>query len=99
MTATFGNRFGNFLPGTGVSSSNAISADMAVASVVHETDGQVENDAVAVTDIKNDDGGDGEDSYKQYNGDGTTDAGWPDGSAWISFEKMFVIARYERLMS
>ena len=27
--------------------------------------------------------------YKQFNGDGSTTAGWPDQSDWVDFEKMF----------
>ena len=65
-------------------------ADMAVGPVVSATGGQVNNPAVAVTSINNADGGSGTDSYRQYNGDGTTGAGWPDKSAWESFDNMYM---------
>ncbi|RAH45372.1 muramidase [Aspergillus brunneoviolaceus CBS 621.78] len=44
---------------------------------------------LAVTSINNKDGkGAGKDSYTMYTGDGSTSAGWPAKSDWVSFENM-----------
>lgn len=98
VTAFFGNKQGNFQPSTGANSGNGVKSDIAAVAVPAATGGQVTNPAVAVTSINNADGGSGADSYRQYNGDGTTGAGWPDRSAWESFENMYVIARHNRRM-
>lgn len=46
--------------------------------------------SVAVSTINDADGvGAGTDAYKFYEGDGTTGAGWPDTTAWVSFGDMF----------
>lgn len=53
------------------------------------TKGSVEG-SVAVSAINDADGaGAGTDVYKFYEGDGTTGAGWPDTTAWVSFSDMF----------
>ena len=44
-----------------------------------------------VRDIVNDDGvGSGPDEYNVYTGNGTTEAGWPKLTEWISFENMYI---------
>ncbi|RAL07946.1 uncharacterized protein BO97DRAFT_462245 [Aspergillus homomorphus CBS 101889] len=46
--------------------------------------------ALAVKSINNKDGkGAGKDSYTMYTGDGSTGAGWPAQSDWVSFENMW----------
>lgn len=95
VTAFFGNKHGNFQPGTGIGSSDDINADLAAVPVPAATGGQVINPTVAVTSINNADGGSGTDSYRQYNGDGTTGAGWPDKSAWESFDNMYVVGPHD----
>ncbi|KAJ3498986.1 hypothetical protein NLG97_g695 [Lecanicillium saksenae] len=55
------------------------------------TGGKVQNGAIARfdnTNIKDGIGG-GRDEYHMYYGDGSTGAGWPDKSKWVSFEDMF----------
>ena len=82
-TPFFGNKNGNFQPNSSTSL-NGVHVDA--------TGGQVSNGNVAVTSINNNDGiGAGSDTYKQYNGDGTTGAGWPAKSKWVSFVDMSVI--------
>ena len=45
---------------------------------------------LAVTTINDNDGiGSGSDTYKMYKGDGSSGAGWPELSAWVSFGQMF----------
>lgn len=78
-TLFFGNKGGNFQP-----------SKTAKGVHVDATGGQVTNGQLAVTSIVNDDGVEpGMDAYTFYSGDGTTGAGWPAKSAWISFEDMF----------
>ena len=46
-------------------------------------------DELAVKDIEDQDGvGGGEDVYRFYTGDGTTNDGWPEVDDWVSFEDM-----------
>lgn len=46
--------------------------------------------AAAVPTINNNDGiGAGSNKYKYYSGDGSTGAGWPAKSQWVSFVDMF----------
>ena len=74
----FGNRKANFR-------SNDTSYKRILA-----TGGQVSNEAVAVSEINNNDGiGAGQDSYTQYCGNG---ASFPPASAWVSFENMYDIS-------
>ena len=48
------------------------------------------NGSVAISSINHQDGiGSGTDAYKVYEGDGSTGAGWPATTAWVSFEDMF----------
>lgn len=78
-TLFFGNKGGNFQPSQTIKGVH-----------VDATGGQVTNSNLAVTSIVNDDGVEpGKDAYNFYSGDGTTSAGWPAKSAWISFEDMF----------
>lgn len=52
--------------------------------------GKVTNGAIATWNPSNtNDGiGAGRDEYKMYWGDGSTNAGWPDRSRWVSFVDM-----------
>ena len=51
--------------------------------------GQVNDPSLQTTSINDSDGvGPGVDNYVFYQGDGTTGAGWPDKSTWVSFEDM-----------
>lgn len=48
------------------------------------------NGPLAVSKINDNDGkASGTDAYTMYSGDGSTDAGWPAHSDWVSFDKMF----------
>ena len=82
--ASFGNKSGNFQPS-------------------RDDDKEVEDqviDALAVEDIDDQDGkGEGEDTYILYEGDGSTDDGWPDISDWVSFEDMYVAFLSSLLLS
>ncbi|KAL1965838.1 hypothetical protein VTN77DRAFT_5159 [Rasamsonia byssochlamydoides] len=61
----------------------------AVARAADAT-GEKVTKAVAVKTINDNDGvGAGKDTYTQYNGDGSTAAGWPSQSEWVSFDDMF----------
>ena len=52
--------------------------------------GHVTNKGIAVPSIDNDDGI-RIDYYQQYNGNGSTDGGWPAKDNWISFRDMWVL--------
>ena len=52
--------------------------------------GHVTNKGIAVPSINNDDGI-RIDYYQQYNGNGSTDGGWPAKDKWISFRDMWVL--------
>ena len=53
-------------------------------------EGHVTNKGIAVPSINNEDGI-RIDYYTQYNGDGSTDGGWPAKDRWISFVDMLVL--------
>ncbi|UKZ74851.1 hypothetical protein TrVFT333_002521 [Trichoderma virens FT-333] len=86
---------GNYQPSrTSKSTSSKTSAAPAVAKDQDNTKratGETVNNSVARYDNSNitDGVGDGVDSYTLYLGDGSTGAGWPDQSRWVSFENMF----------
>ncbi|TWU73844.1 hypothetical protein ED733_005336 [Metarhizium rileyi] len=75
---------GNYMPsnGFGKHSGNAFQG------LIRE---RVYNGNLANYDVNNihDGVGGGHDSYTMYWGDGSTGAGWPDKSRWVSFEDMF----------
>lgn len=60
----------------------------AIARAIAATGEKVTNGAAVKTVNDNDGVGAGTDTYKQYNGDGSTAAGWPSQSQWVSFEDM-----------
>ena len=67
----------------------------AVSVVAHalyprSTGGKVNDSDIAVTQVNNADGIQ-IDKYIKYRGNGSTKAGWPDKSAWISFTDMWVL--------
>ena len=53
-------------------------------------EGHVTNKGIAVPSVDNDDGI-RIDYYQQYNGNGSTDGGWPEKDKWISFRDMWVL--------
>lgn len=60
------------------------------SSSIKVTTNGVVTGSVAVSSINDDDGnGAGTDAYKFYEGDGSTGAGWPATSDWVSFNDMF----------
>ncbi|UKZ91351.1 uncharacterized protein TrAFT101_006335 [Trichoderma asperellum] len=85
---------GNYMPSrTGKTTASKTSAAPATAKDQKDkrATGETVNNAVARYDNSNitDGVGDGVDSYTLYLGDGSTGAGWPDQSQWVSFENMF----------
>lgn len=69
---SFGSTGGNFQPARTAGDQ----ADVAI-------------EALAVGGIEDQDGvGGGEDVYRFYSGDGSTDDGWPEVDDWVSFEDM-----------
>jgi len=74
--------------GSGVASTGTLSSGSGTTTSV-SVKGSV-NGPLAVSQINDNDGkGSGSDTYKMYNGDGSTGAGWPAQSDWISYDKMF----------
>ncbi|KAL7949249.1 hypothetical protein V8C42DRAFT_208564 [Trichoderma barbatum] len=86
---------GNYQPShTSKSKASKTSAAPAVAKDqdnIKRATSETVNNSVARFDNSNitDGVGDGIDSYTLYLGDGSTGAGWPDQSRWVSFENMF----------
>ncbi|QKX59671.1 uncharacterized protein TRUGW13939_06811 [Talaromyces rugulosus] len=68
----------------------ALSAAALVGAAYATTGETVTVSSLQVTAVNADDGvGAGTDSYSYYTGDGSTGAGWPDQSKWVSFSDMF----------
>ncbi|CRG91587.1 hypothetical protein PISL3812_08637 [Talaromyces islandicus] len=62
----------------------------ALAGLAYAQTGETVTTGQAVTAVNPDDGiGAGTDAYTQYSGDGSTGAGWPDISAWVSYSDMW----------
>ncbi|OAQ64366.1 glycoside hydrolase [Pochonia chlamydosporia 170] len=78
---------GNYMPSKASKKHNA----KVSRALKRETGERVNNGNLANYDINNiNDGvGNGQDSYTMYWGDGSTGAGWPAKSRWVSFENMF----------
>ena len=74
--------------------SQAVVAIMRDVAYPQATGGRVDNEAVAVTTMKNEDGV-LLDYYQQYQGSGSTDDGWPNKTSWISFADMSVKAAHQ----
>ena len=74
--AFFGNEDGNLQP-------NRTDAEV-------DRDPEVIGDLNAADIINNDGAGDGQDEYTVYTGNGTTDAGWPKLTEWVSFGNMYI---------
>jgi hypothetical protein len=80
----FGNKHGNFQP-----ENTTVMESKPTKTVKRATGGWVQNGNVAVWNINDYDGiGAGSDSYTMYWGDGSTGAGWPPRSRWVSFIDM-----------
>lgn len=77
---------GGRLAGAVPSKTMAITSVLAAAGP-QETGGKVEKSRIAVTSINNEDGL-LVDHYKQYDGNGTIEEGWPEKEDWISFTDM-----------
>lgn len=81
---------GNFMP-----AKDSKKQDSRVSRALKRATGErVSNGNVANYNVNNiNDGvGSGSDSYTMYWGDGSTGAGWPAKSRWVSFENMLVLS-------
>ncbi|KAH8706017.1 hypothetical protein BGW36DRAFT_285615 [Talaromyces proteolyticus] len=69
----------------------ALLSAAALVGVSYATTGEtVTATSLQVTAVNAEDGvGAGTDSYTYYTGDGSTGAGWPAASSWVSFNEMF----------
>ena len=75
--------------GTGAASTSVPTSGDAASTTSVNVMGTVSG-PLAVTTINDNDGkGSGNDAYKMYSGDGSTGAGWPVQSDWVSFDNMF----------
>lgn len=87
-TVDFSVPQGNWMPSR---TSPDVPSAANVKLAARATGEKVSNGNIALFDSSNilDGVGDGVDSYTLYLGSGSTSAGWPDKSRWVSFENMF----------